>query len=57
MSKTITAKPNIIYYIHEKTLKAHEEGKIIFKHEDEDSELKVEVCGRLANGYNIKLHD
>lgn len=57
MSKDILAKPNIIYYIPEKTLKDHEEGKIVFKHEDEDKELKLEVCGRLANGYNIKLHD
>jgi hypothetical protein len=57
MSKAILAKPNIIYYIPEKTLKDHEEGKIVFKHEDEDKELKLEVCGRLANGYNIKLHD
>lgn len=57
MIKTIKAKPNILYYIHEKTLKAHEDGKIIFKHKDEDRELKLEVCGRLAKGYNIKLHD
>lgn len=57
MSKVIPLKPNIMYYIPDKTLKDYEEGKVIFKHKDEDRELKVEVCGKFLNGYNIKLHD
>lgn len=55
MSKIMLAKPNIVYYTPEKTLTAYEEGKIIFK--DGDNELKLEVCGRLGNGFNIILHD